>query len=789
MKQPYTPRPGSKRKFVGGYRPRIEAREKASGKVKYVDDITLKSRFSNLLYAKVVRSPYAHARIKKIDVSRAEQLPGVVAVMTYNDPEFTSLKPTNAGWTDGVDTVSYDRKMWADFNDRLVLGDYACWVSDEVGAVVAAESEEIADEAIRLINVEWEVLPFVLDPIEAMKKGAPLVHPEITRNNVLPPEKMGGEDVFLDKGDVDAGFAQADIVIEDTSIHHNATQASLDNWCCLVDWTDEKLTLYSNSFEADQTRMHISQMLDLPLHKVNVISSYVGGQFGRGDTGEQPFFLFTAMLSKKTGRPVKFKHTRHESFHDSRQPAIYYGKVGAKKDGTITSLYFKSIGNTGAYTDHSIFALKFAPLEIAEVSFAPIPNVKLESYAVYTNKLPACMMRGVGNSQFNLIWAHLVDLLAEKLDMDPIDLCIKNFGHEWETLPDKSLTEVLKQGAEKIGWGEKRNSKPGQGPTYGKTMKRGVGFSLHPAWHAEWQEVRRGHIPVSITLNADCTVILDAPTVETGTGSNTCNVLGCAEALGFLGITAKDILWNHVVNTETSLKDCVQTDSSVAYLQSEVIVIAAKEIKKQILERAEPVLKAKSRELDISDGRIFVRENPDQGISVKELLFKGDLVPIVALTSRLVNEEKTGVPYFGNFAEVEVDTDTGKVNVLHLVVINDCGTVMFASGAEAQQVGGQVMGLGEALTEEIIYDEITGVPLNFNFIDYKIPTMADMPEIDPILLEIWKGAGEYGACGIGEGTLTCTPRAVLNAIYNAIGVRINDIPIKPEKVLRALGKA
>jgi len=789
MKQPYTPRANSNRKFVGGYRPRIDAWEKARGKVEYVDDITTKSRFPDLLYAKVVRSPYAHARIKKIDVSRAEQLPGVITVMTYQDPEFTSLKPTNAGWTDGVDTVSYDRKMWADFNDRLVLGDYACWVNDEVGAVVAAESEEIADEAIRLIDIEWEVYPFVLDPIEAMKQGAPLVHPEITQNNVLPPEKMGGEDVFLDKGDVDAGFSEADVIIEDTSIHHNATQASLDNWCCLVDWTDEKLTLYSNSFEADQSRMHISQMLDLPLHKVKVVSSYVGGQFGRGDTGDQPFFLFTAMLSKKTGHPVKFKHTRHESFHDSRQPAIYYGKVGAKKDGTITSLYFKSIGNTGAYTDHSIFALKFAPLEIAEVSFAPIPNVKLESYAVYTNKLPACMMRGVGNSQFNLIWAHLIDLLAEKLDMDPIDLCIKNFGHEWETLPDKSLTEVLKQGAEKIGWNEKRNSTPGQGPTYGRTMKRGVGFSLHPAWHAEWQEVRRGHIPVSITLNADCTVILDAPTVETGTGSNTCNVLGCAEALSFLGITTEDIHWNHVVNTETSLKDCVQTDSAVAYLQSEVIVTVAKEIKKQILERAEPVLKAKSKELDIVDGRIFVRKNLNQGISVKELLFQGDLVPIVAMTSRLVNAEKTGVPYFANFAEVEVDTDTGKVNVLHLVVLNDCGTVMFASGAEAQQVGGQVMGLGEALTEEIIYDEITGVPLNFNFIDYKIPTMADMPEIDPILLEIWKGAGEYGACGIGEGTLTCTPRAILNAIYNAIGVRINDIPIKPEKVLRALGKA
>ena len=165
------------------------------------------------------------------------------------------------------------------------------------------------------------------------------------------------------------------------------------------------------------------------------------------------------------------------------------------------------------------------------------------------------------------------------------------------------------------------------------------------------------------------------------------------------------------------------------------------------------------------------------------------MLPVVVEMGRPPNAEKTGVPYIANFAEVEVDTSTGRVQVLKLVVLNDCGTVMYASGAEAQQIGGQVMGLGEALTEEIIYDEATGVPLNFNLIDYKIATMADMPDIDPALLEVWRGAGEYGACGIGEGTLTCTPRAVLNAVYNAIGVRIDDIPVKPEKVLKALEKA
>jgi xanthine dehydrogenase molybdenum-binding subunit len=785
MRKPYQPRVA--RKHIGGYRPRIDGWEKASGKATYVDDLTSKVRVPDLLYAKVLRSPHAHARIKRLDISKAEKLPGVVAILTYRDPEIASLRPTNAGWTDGVDTVSYDRMMWRRFRDRRVLGDYACWVGEELGAVVAAESEEIAEEVLRLIEVDWEVLPFVLDAYEAMKPGAPAVHPDIAPDNVMPEDLVGGPNVFVNKGDVDRGLAEAEVVVEGSSTYHNATQNSLDNWCCMVEWRDDQLTVWSNSYETDQSRMHISQMLDLPLHKVRVVSPYVGGQFGRGDSGDQPFFLFTALLAKKTGRPVKFKHTRRESFHDGRQAAIYTAKFGAKHDGTITSMSFKSIGNAGAHADHTMFALKFAPQEVTEVALAHIPNVRFESYGVYTNKLPACMMRGVGNSQLNLVMGHMVDLLAEKLGMDPIDLAVKNFGHEWEQLPDKSLTAVLHEGAERIGWKEKRHA-PGQGPIYDGVKKRGVGFSFHPGWHAEWQEERRGEVQAGITVNPDCTVTLDAPTVETGTGSNTCNVLGCAEALGFLGVRPDDIHWVAVVDTNTSGKDCVQTDSSVAFLQSEVLAVAAKEIKQKLIDKLAPKLELPPAELEVADGRIFPKASPGAGRSVKELLMRGDLVPITVKVSRPPLAERTGVPFIANFAEVEVDTSTGLTQVLKLVVVNDCGTVMYASGAEAQQIGGQVIAVGETLTEEIIYDQATGVPLNFNWIDYRIPTMADMPDIDPVLMEVWRGAGEYGACGLGEGVLTCTPAAILNAIYNAIGVRIDDIPVKPEKVLTALGK-
>jgi CO/xanthine dehydrogenase Mo-binding subunit len=786
MKPSYEPR--VPRSFVGQYRPRIDGLEKASGKALYAGDLMVKCRIPNILYAKVLRSPFPHARIRSLDVKRAVQLPGVVDVLTFEDPDVAHLKSTNAGWTDGVDTLSYDRMMWRGFRDRRVLGSHARWVGDEVGAVVAAESEEIAEEALRLIKVDWEVLPFVLDAVEAMAPGAPVVHPELGDNNVLPEDDVGGADVFVDKGDVVKGLAEADVVLTATTTYHNATQNSLDNWNCLVEWNRDRITVWSNSYEAHQTRMHISEMLEVPLNTVRVVSPYVGGQFGRGDTGDQPFFLFTALLAKRTGRPVWFRHSRRESFHDGRQHACYEGTIGAKKDGTITALSFNSIGNVGAYADHSMFALKFAPVEATEVAFAHIPHVRFEGRGVYTNKMPACMMRGVGNSQLNLVLGRLVDGIGEALDIDPLEIASKNFGHPWEELPDKSLRAVLKTGAARISWAEKRHL-PGQGPVFDGVKRRGVGFSFHPGWHTEWQELRRGEVHVTITVNADCSVTLDAPTVETGTGSNTCNVLGCAEALSFLGITGDDIHWISTVDTDVSPQDCVQTDSAVSFLQSEAMAAASKQVKGTLLERVAPLFGAAPFELDIEGGFVYLKDVVSSRRSLKELLYESSLDPIVVSVSRKPLATRSGVPFIATFAEVEVNTDTGQVQVLRLVVVNDCGTVMYASGAEAQQIGGQCIALGESLTEEIIYDERTGFPLNFNWIDYQIPTMADMPEIDPVLLEVWRGEGEYGACGLGEGTVTCTPRAVLNAIYNAIGCRIDSIPVKPETVLRALGKA
>jgi xanthine dehydrogenase molybdenum-binding subunit len=232
----------------------------------------------------------------------------------------------------------------------------------------------------------------------------------------------------------------------------------------------------------------------------------------------------------------------------------------------------------------------------------------------------------------------------------------------------------------------------------------------------------------------------------------------------------------------------VQTDSCCSYLQPELMSTAAAQIRTEILELAAPIMEVPAADLDIADGRVFAKAAPENAKSVRDILWSGDFVPLVSTVSKLPPADKLGTPIFAAFAEVEVDVETGVVDVQRIVVVNDCGTVMFGSGAEGQQVGGQCLAVGESLTEELVYDEATGVPLNFNWIDYHVPTMLDFPEVEPVLLEVWKGAGEFGACGMGEGTGTCTPRAIYNAVYNAVGVRIEDMPLTPERVLRALAK-
>jgi len=484
---------------------------------------------------------------------------------------------------------------------------------------------------------------------------------------------------------------------------------------------------------------------------------------------------------------VKYKMSLEEDFHDTRNAIDYVLRIGAKKDGTITSAHFTALGDAGGYSDHSMAAVKIVvKWDCVEALLAHIPHLRMESWAVYTNKIPGNCMRAIGNIQLNLVFGLALDELAERLGLDPLDVAVKNVSHEWEQAPNESLAAVLSEGARLIGW--ERRTAPGGGPLLDGSKRRGLGFSCHNCWHAGWQEQIRGEIQTTVKLNPDGSVILQAPMAEIGVGSNSCVVMACAESLAFLGVTLEDIHWIEKPDTESGLKDMVQTDSSVSYLQAELMPLVAAELSARVRTKAAPLLEVAAEELSIEEGRVFVTASPERCRSVREVLWDDYLVPVTVTVCKNAPEMVTGIPFEATFAEVEVDTATGKVDIVKLAVIHDAGTVMFASGAEAQQVGGQCTGVGEALYEEIVYDSATGIPLNFNWVDYTIPSILDFPEVEPSLLEVWRGAGEYGACGIGEGAPTATPRAILNAIHNAIGVRINDIPVRPEKVLDALAR-
>jgi CO/xanthine dehydrogenase Mo-binding subunit len=784
--------------YVGRYQPRCDGKDKASGRAVFLEDLSIERRFPQLLHAKVLRSPYPHARIRGMDTSKAAALPGVKAVLRYDDPEVAALPWTsNARAALGTANAVVDKAPR--YLDRHILNERVLWVGDEAGVVVAAETEAIADQALDLIEVDWEILPFVLSVDEALAPDAPILHPEMNPDgNMLPAQPPGTEtwgddyymprgiaqDVFVLRGDVDKALAEADASIEVTTDYHRANHVALDSMGCLVQWNDDGLTCWTNSYQADQTRMHLAEMLQLPLGKVRVICNYTGGSFGRWNVGDQRFFIFTALLAKRTGRPVKFKHTRREDFHDTRQPVMWTGRLGGNRDGTITAIQFDALADSGAYAEWIGYQARFIPMETQLRTFFHVPNCKMECHCVYTNHIPGGMMRSTGNIQLNLCMGVALDMLGEKLDLDPLDLAKKNFGHFFGLVPNEDLAAVLDEGAKRIGWS--RRLPAARSPWINGTRKRGMGFSFHMAWHAEWEESTRGDLQIAVRLNPDMSVVLVAPTVETGGGSNTCSVLACAESLTFLGIKPEDITWLSTVDTTSGYFDAVQTDSAVSYLHAEMMPLAAQQIRAQILEQAASVLEADPKDLDISSGRVFVRDDPARGAMVRDVLWRGSLVPILATVSRRPNPEMSGIPYMANFAEVEVDTATGEVQVLRVVVVDDLGTVMFPAGAEGQQVGGQAMALGETIMEEMVYDHATGIPLTFNLVDYKVPTMLDVPEVEPVVMEVWRGKGEYGACGLGEGVMCPTPAAVANAVYNAIGVRLLSIPFTPAKVLHAL---
>ncbi|MDO4621479.1 MAG: molybdopterin-dependent oxidoreductase [Eubacteriales bacterium] len=785
--------PRVKRDYIGTYHKRTDAYAKASGTAPYAEDLALKRNHPDMVYMKMLRSPYPHARIKSLDTTRAEAVPGIVGVLRYDDPEVLAMPAFNSEWTDATNTTDKNKAWNLGCEDRHVLSDTAQWVGDEMGCAIAGETVEAVEEAMKLLDIEWEVLPFCLTIEDAMKPDAPVLHPDINPdNNFIPNYPMWGPDTNVNWGDVDKACEEADVVVEVSCDYKNPQQCALDYWNCMCDWSrKDELLMICDSYAVDQSRIFLRDMLGLPMKDIRVITPYEGGQHGRANTGEQMFFLASALMSRKVERPVRYTQTRKEHFHDTRTGMYHTVKLAAMNDGTIIGVDFNILANTGAYADASLGAVKYVAPEWIECMIAAIPSVRHTGRAVYTNIIPASIMRSIGNIQMNNIFGRGIDALAEKLNIDPVEIWVKNIScHGW-TPPYNCVEKVIRDGAEFFGW-DKRHA-AGKGELIDGTKKRGMGVSLNYTWHTEFQEVRRGPIQVQIKLNPDGTVILDAPTVEVGGGSNTCAVLSCAENLG---VDFDNIRWIYQQDTETGLKDVVQTDSSVSFVLAESVRHCAHKVKEEFLGMVAKKLGVDPKTMDMKHGRAFVVDNPEIGMTIPEYyegidVFENgtSLNPITNMYVHRLDPQSYGGAYMAVFVEVEIDTETGEIEVTKMAVASDGGTILFPAGAEGQLAGGQVQGLAEALYEEMVYDDATGIPLNFNFVDYKFPTMADFPDVDPLPMEVYEGNGEYGACGVGEAAPCCTPGAVGNAIYNALGIRIDETAVSPIKILNALGKA
>lgn len=744
-----------------------DAAAKATGSAIYASDVTI----PGMLIGKVLRSPYPHARIKRIDKSKAENLSGVEAIITPED---------TAQWQKfdrGLKDLPMIAGGYTVPPDEGVLNERARHFGDAIAAV-AAINQHIAEEALELIEVEYEELPFAIDPEEAMKPGAPQISDFAGRN-------IGKHMSYaFPEGDVDKALGEADCVVEGTftttkqehcTAETAAAVARIDIGGRLIVWSQCQL--------AHLARREIAHIFNMPVHKVKLITPFIGGSFGqRGSLCAEPICIALAL---KTGKPVKLVYSREENFIalESRTGFKCNLKIGFKKDGTLAAIQVYMLGRLGGYMGCGPMASAIGM--IFGLGHYRCPNRAGEADMVMTNTPVSGAFRGFGNPA--IMWGieQLVDEAAERLNIDPLTIRLKNIKRAGETanmglrLESTYLEECIKQGAEAIGWKEK------WGKTKEGTIRRGVGLATmtHCSGAAP---LYLDHSNAFIKLNEDGTADLVVHPAPVGQ-----HIWGALSQIAAeeLGIHAEDI--NIVTgDTDVTLFEYGSDASRSTYVIGNATLMAAHQAKEQILARAAEMLDISPEELEISDRKIFSRVDPKKSISVAEVCydaiynFKGECLNISGKCSW---ESKWNSPPTGAFfAEVEVNTETGKVAVKRFVTAMDCGKAINPMAVEGQLEGGMQQGIGYGLTEDYVINKDTGVVETDNYDSYKMPGILDMPETKVIIIDEPDPKGPFGAKGVGEPGMVGVAPAIANAIYDAIGVRIKDLPITPEKVLEVL---
>jgi xanthine dehydrogenase molybdenum-binding subunit len=769
---------------VGKSIPRADAYEKVTGGKGFPVNVTL----PGMLHAKILRSPYPHARILNVDTSRAEKLPGVEAVLTPKDVPQIKFTPVYFVPTTAASMI----------RDMLILSDTVRFAGEPVAAV-AATRPEIAEEALQLIQVDYEQLPAVFDPEEAMTPGTPQLYEETERNIAASPS--------FEFGDLEAGFKEADHIFEGTYQTQRVHTCYMEPRVCVVDSDLQgNLTVFSSMQHLFGLREKLAFALGIPESKVRVVKPpYIGGGFGgKLDIG----FIepISALLSLKSGKPVRIEQTRYEDFiTTARHPIKVHLKTGVKKDGTFTARYAKSILDTGAHATHGAVVIMVHGFFGFLLPYR-CPNKKWEGLVVYTNNMIGGGYRGYGCPQGAFAVESQIDEICEELNLDPIEFRLKNAYREGETHPfNPSFTlatyrfeECLRRGAERIGW----SHRPTAGSSRG-AKKRGIGLACQPLWVSGcvgFPDIYE-HSGAIVKLNVDGTANLSIATIDLGCGQNT---ILCQIAAEELGLPAESVRISYA-DTDTVPFDAPSHASRVTYSAGNAVKAAACVAKRRLFEVAGAMLQTSPEELEAREGEVYVKGSTGKRVSVSEVVKRAES-PFVVMTAEgpkpTTIQEKGTIkgaatlapptnpsPASAQFVEVEVDTETGEVKVLRVVFAHDIGKVINPAGAEGQVEGGVQQGIGYALMENLLFDPTTGACLAGDFLDYKIPTAMEMPsEIESIFIESNEPTGPFGAKSLSEPCLIVPAPAIANAIHNAVGVRVRGLPITPEKILTALGK-
>ncbi len=753
-------------RIVGARTPRPDARDKVYGLLRYADDFAL----AGMLHAKVVRATRSSARVLRVDTGRAEGLPGVRCVMAASDVPHNVLFSDVPGQTTAIGPLRARTQVLAD--------DVVRYLGEPV-ALVAAETEEAAEEAARLVAVEYEDLPGVFDPEEGMRPGAPQLEPT---GNVISRWKIR-------KGDVEAGFRAADVVVAETYRTGLIDHAFIEPEAG-VGWLDENgvITIRVATQVIEHFR-DVANVLGLPHSRVRVIAPYIGGGFGGKEDVTVEVFL--GLLVWKTRRPVRLCYSREESILSptKRHPFIMKYRHGATRDGTLVALQVELISDAGAYAYLSPLTLLYAVVHAA----GPyrIPHVKIDAVSVLTNNPPTSAFRGFGSAQPAFAYESQMDALAHALGMDPLALRERNSLRQGERLASGQALEtaVLLPETARRAWAALGDKRASSGP--GKRVGRGLASALTAygriVWLHDWSSAW-------VELQMDGTVLIRTGVPDIGGGQAASLVQITAEILG----VSQDAISIHIGDSALTPLAGTTTATRQLYMSGSAVHKAASELRATLVQQTAELLSVSPESVELADGMASVRGDGAKKVSFQELaaacarahrprsVFAIYQAPAGQAMDFETGQGKVFPDFtFGSQAvEVEVDEDTGEVQVLRVAACYDVGRAINRNSVEGQIEGGVAMGIGYALLEE---DKVAaGVTLTPNLMTYLIPTALDVPDVTSIILESGEGMGPWGARGIGEPALVPTAPAIANAIFDAVGVRVTRLPIIPERLWRAM---